>query len=44
MSYWEMAYGWGWCTIDQLRLAVRYKEITEGDFERITGEVFAQED
>lgn len=40
MSYWELAYGWGWCTIEQLNQVVQFGEITEDDFERITGQPY----
>ncbi|ARD47558.1 XkdX family protein [Sporosarcina sp. P33] len=40
MTYWELAYGWGWATADQLRLATKLGELAKEDFERITGELF----
>lgn len=43
MSYWELAYGWGWCSIEQLRTVVLYKEITSEDFKKITGEAYEEE-
>lgn len=49
MEFWELAYGWGWATIEQLRFmtiteTMRFGEITVEDFERITGESFIVED
>lgn len=40
MSYWELAFGWGWATVDQLRQVVGFGELSKEDFERITGEPF----
>lgn len=37
-----MAYNWGWATVEQLRLATQYGELTEEEFERITGEEYEQ--
>lgn len=41
MSFWELAFEWGWATTEQLREVVKYGEITEEDFKRITGEDYA---
>jgi hypothetical protein len=43
MSYWELAFKWGWCTVDQLRTVVFYKEITQDVFKQITGEDYEEE-
>lgn len=43
MNFWELAYKWGWATIEQLRLVVTYGEITEEEFEKITGVPFNEE-
>lgn len=40
MNFWEMAYSWGWATIEQLRLATRYNDLTPEEFEKITGEAY----
>lgn len=45
MAFWSIAYKEGWCTIDQLRLAVKtetnpYGQITKAEFKAITGEDF----
>lgn len=40
MNFWELAYGWGWATKEQLRLATFYGEISPEDFQRITGEEY----
>ena len=40
MSYWELAFGWGWATTEQLRTVTDFGELTEEDFERITGEKY----
>lgn len=46
MNFWENAYKWGWADADLLRLVVKtdanpFGEITVEDFERITGQPFA---
>lgn len=45
MAFWQLAYNQKWCTIDQLRMAVKttsnpYGEITPDEFKTITGEDF----
>ncbi|MEK4713490.1 XkdX family protein [Sporosarcina sp. FSL K6-5500] len=45
MNFWELAYGWGWATIAQLRImtitdTMPFGEITKEEFKRITGEDF----
>ncbi len=40
MTFWEMAYGWGWASKEQLRTVTELGELTKEDFERITGEPF----
>lgn len=44
MSFWELAYKWGWCSIDQLRTVVFYKEITPDVFKQITGETYKEKE
>lgn len=37
MSFWQIAYKYGWATLDQLKQAVDYKLITTDDYKTITG-------
>lgn len=37
MSYWKIAYQFGWATLDQVKQAVQYKLISADDFKTITG-------
>lgn len=41
MSFWQMAYRYGWASKDQLKQAVGYSLITATDFKTITGEDYA---
>lgn len=38
MTFWQIAYKFGWATIEDLRLAVKLKEITADEYKTITGE------
>jgi uncharacterized XkdX family phage protein len=40
MTFWQMAYQYGWATKDQLKQAVGYKLITADDYQQITGEAY----
>lgn len=45
MEFWEMAYGYGWATKEQLRQAVKtdknmFGEISPEEFEKICGDKF----
>lgn len=45
MTFWEMAYNYGWVTKEELRGAVKTKnnpfgDITEEEYQQITGEEF----
>lgn len=37
MTFWQMAYKYGWATLDQMKQAVGYKLITAADYKQITG-------
>lgn len=41
MSFWQMAYTYGWANKDQLKQAVTYKIITADDYKTITGEDYS---
>ena len=45
MSFWKLAYGWGWVTAEDLRKVVitedfPYGEITKEEYKEITGQNF----
>lgn len=45
MTFWEMAYNYGWVTKDELRGAVRtennpFGDITKEEYKQITGKEF----
>jgi uncharacterized XkdX family phage protein len=40
MSFWQLAYQFGWATKEDLKMAVQLKEITESEYETITGESY----
>ena len=42
MTFWQMAYKYGWATKAQLAEAVGYKLITADDYKTITGEDYAE--
>jgi hypothetical protein len=40
MSFWQLAYQFGWATKEDLRLAVQLNEITADEYQTITGEPY----
>ena len=40
MTFWQMAYTYGWATKAQLAEAVGYNLITADDYKTITGKVY----
>lgn len=40
MSFWEMAYQYGWATKEDLQLAVQLNDLTPEEYEAITGEPY----
>ncbi|WP_102274108.1 XkdX family protein [Cytobacillus massiliigabonensis] len=38
MTFWQMAYKFGWASIEDLQLAVRLNEITADQYKEITKE------
>jgi phage uncharacterized protein, XkdX family len=42
MSFWQMAYRYGWASKDQLKQAVGYSLITAAEYQQITGEAYAE--
>lgn len=41
MTFWSMAYKYGWATKDQLKQAVTLKIISAEDYQTITGDTYA---
>jgi uncharacterized protein (DUF433 family) len=41
MSFWQVAYKYGWATKDQLKQAVEYELIKDTDYKTITGEDYS---
>lgn len=37
-NFWQMAYKYGWCTLDQLKQAVQEKLITADEYKTICGQ------
>ena len=42
MTFWQMAYQFGWAQKEQLKEAVVYKLISEDDYKTITGENYTE--
>jgi Phage uncharacterised protein (Phage_XkdX) len=40
MSFWALAYQYGWANKSDLKTAVFYKVLTEDDYRTITGEPY----
>ena len=40
MTFWQMAYQYGWATKDQLKQAVGYNLIAATEYQQITGEEY----
>lgn len=40
MSFWALAYQYGWASKEQLKEAVSLKDLTTSEYESITGEPY----